>query len=311
MCVKTRFDESLLDTYKVGGILLFGNDVRGESRESLTDKVNRFQENSEIPLLVGIDEEGGSVSRLNNNSRLIDYVFESPRNLYAKGGMDAICEDTENKCSLLKSYGINVNFAPVCDISQNPGDYMYSRSLGATPEITADYITAVVGIMNADNVGAVLKHFPGYGSNGDTHKNVVKDSRTYEELSSRDFLPFSAGIDAGAGCVLVSHNIVECMDEEAPASLSMEVHRVLREELGFNGVIITDDLSMDGVLTFTDNKEAVVQAVLAGNDMLIATYYKEQYEAVLNAVNKGTISEDRLNESVERILRWKYSLGLF
>lgn len=310
LCVKDRFDEKLLDSYKIGGILLFGSDISGENRESLAAKITAFQENSEIPLLVGIDEEGGTVSRLNSNSRLIDYIFQSPRDLYAKGGLEAVSEDTVNKCALLNGYGINVNFAPVCDISEKNGDYMYQRSLGENPEVTADYVSTVVGIMNEYRVGSVLKHFPGYGSNGDTHKSVMRDSRDYDEFKQRDFVPFIAGMEAGAGCVLVSHNIVECMDADVPASLSPEVHRVLRDELGFDGVIITDDLSMDGVLDFMDNSEAAVQAVLAGNDMIIATYYQEQYSAVLKACREGRISEDRLNDSVRRVLIWKQSLGL-
>jgi beta-N-acetylhexosaminidase len=310
LCVKGRFDESVLDEYKVGGILLFSADVKGETRESLTAKIAAFQEKSDIPLLVGIDEEGGTVSRLNTNTTLVDYLFESPRSLYAEGGFEKIEEDTTFKCELLKSYGINVNFAPVCDISQNSGDYMYLRSLGESADITAEYISRIVDIMNDENIGEVLKHFPGYGNNGDTHSNIVYDTRSYDEIKNNDLKPFQAGIDAGADCILVSHNIVESIDDSLPASLSSKVHDILRNDMGFSGVAITDDLSMDGVLEFMDNDEAAVQAIIAGNDMIIATYYEDQYDAVLYAVKNGTISQERLNEAVTRILRWKQQLGL-
>jgi beta-N-acetylhexosaminidase len=310
LCVKGRFDESLLDEYKIGGILLFSDDVKGETRESLAEKVEAFQEKSDIPLLVGIDEEGGTVSRLNTNTTLIDYTFESPRTLYAEGGFDRIEEDTVFKCRLLKSYGINVNFAPVCDISQDAGDYMYLRSLGESADITAEYISRIVDIMNDEGIGGVLKHFPGYGNNGDTHSSIVYDTRSYEQIRDNDLKPFQAGIDEGADCILVSHNIVESIDDSLPASLSTRVHDILRNDMGFEGVAITDDLSMDGVLEFMDNDEAAVQAIIAGNDMIIATYYEDQFAAVLNAVKDGRISGGRLDEAVTRILKWKQQLGL-
>lgn len=310
LCVKGRFDESLISTYKVGGILLFGKDVSTETRDSLKAKIDAFQAASDIPLLVGIDEEGGTVSRLNTNSRLIDYIFQSPRDLYARGGFEAIENDSNYKCELLKSYGINVNFAPVCDMSDNPGEYMYPRSFGGDVLLTSEYVGRIVKSMTDNGIGCVLKHFPGYGPNGDTHKAVVYDTRPLSSFVEYDFMPFIAGIENGAGCVLVSHNIVDCMDSELPASLSERVHEILREDLGFEGVIITDDLSMDGVLEYMDNSEAAVQSIIAGNDMIIATYYQEQYNAVLNACKDGRITEERLNDAVRRVLRWKLSLGL-
>ena len=123
-------------------------------------------------------------------------------------------------------------------------------------------------------------------------------------------MPFIAGIEAGARCVLISHNVVKCMDTVNPASLSEKVHQVLREELGFNGVIITDDLVMDAITGVTDESKAAVKAVLAGNDMLISSSYEKQIKAVIDAVNSGEIPEDTINKSVVRILCWKMALGL-
>lgn len=308
VCVKSRFDESILEKYHFGGILFFYDDIKNDDRESLKQKINKFQENSDIPLFVGIDEEGGSVSRLNKNPKLIDYPFLSPRKLYEMGGFDEIAEDVNNKCDLLLEYGFNVNFAPVCDISFDPQDYMYERSFGQSVELTCDYVSVVVKNMDEKKVGSVLKHFPGYGNNGDTHKKIVHDYRSYDEFVEKDFLPFTAGIESNADCILVSHNIVECMDDTVPASLSPVVHDIIRDELEFDGVIITDDLSMDGVLHYMNNSEAAINAILAGNDMIIVTYYKEQYNAVLNAVLSGRIPEERLNNAVYRILKMKRKL---
>lgn len=159
-------------------------------------------------------------------------------------------------------------------------------------------------------MGCVLKHFPGYGNNVDTHTGVAVDERPYETFQKEDFLPFEAGVQAGAGCVLVSHNIVTCRDGEAPASLSPEWHRVLREELGFTGCIITDDLVMDAIQEYCDASSAAVQAVQAGNDLLCCSDYETQYPAVLAAVESGELSEERIEESALRVLRWKEELGL-
>ncbi|MBP3621734.1 MAG: beta-hexosaminidase [Lachnospiraceae bacterium] len=306
----SRFDASVLEEYPVGGIILFSSDFAGETQDSLKEKLDSFQTNSDIPLLLGVDEEGGDVVRVSNYSALASDRFLSPRDLYNQGGYDAVLNDTIHKSELLLSYGINVNFAPVCDVSLEPTDYMYSRSFGVSAEATADYIDIVVGAMEEENMGSVLKHFPGYGSNGDTHTDVIRDTRSYEEFVQNDFLPFKAGIEQGADCVLVSHNIVECMDSEWPASLSSKVIDTLREELGFEGVVITDDLMMGGVSNYVSEEESAVRAIIAGNDMILSTNYQLQYQSVLDAVLDGTISEERIDESVRRILLWKYELGL-
>lgn len=305
-----RFWSDILEQYPVGGIILFDGDFKGKSAQNLRDYISAFQDNSRYPLLMGVDEEGGTVIRLSKYSTYADAPFQSPRNLYSSGGFEAIREDTVLKSELLLSYGINVNFAPVCDISGDSDDFMYSRSISGDPEVVSEFAALSVSVMHDEGIGSVLKHFPGYGSNGDTHTDVIRDSRDYDTFVEQDFKPFQAGIDAGADCVLVSHNIVECMDSDMPASLSYEVHRILRSELGFNGVIITDDLMMNGVSAYVDVEESAVQAILAGNDMILSTYYDVQYQAVLDAVNAGTITEERLDASIRRILRWKYSLGI-
>ena len=164
--------------------------------------------------------------------------------------------------------------------------------------------------MNQEQVGSVLKHFPGYGNNSDTHSGLAYDNRSYESFQNNDFLPFQAGIEAGASMVLVSHNIVACMDEDMPASLSPAVHRILREELGFKGVIITDDLVMGAIKQYTGSTSPAVAAVEAGNDMLCSSDFLTHYNQLLEAVNNGTISERRLHQSIYRIICLKEELGL-
>ena len=152
--------------------------------------------------------------------------------------------------------------------------------------------------------------FSGLWEHADTHTGIAYDRRALETFEQADFVPFRAGIEAGAGGVLVSHNIVFAMDDALPASLSPEVHRILSEELGFDGVVITDDLAMDAIGQFTDGETAAVLAVEAGNDLLCCSDVETQYPAVLEAVQSGRITEERLDESVRRVLLWKLKLGL-
>lgn len=164
--------------------------------------------------------------------------------------------------------------------------------------------------MATQQMGSVLKHFPGYGNNADTHTGVAYDNRPYETFINEDFLPFKAGIDAGANVVLVSHNVVNCIDSTLPASLSGKVHEILRNDLGFSKVIVTDDLAMEGVRSFASDSAVAVLAVKAGNDLLCCTNFEEQVPAVIDAVRSGEISEAQIEESVYRILSMKLSLGI-
>lgn len=305
-----RFDGSILNEYPVGGVILFKGDFVGKTEQGVKDSIANLQNNSKIPLLIGIDEEGGTVVRLSCYSLLAPYQFRSPRDVYYAGGFAGIEEDTVTKSELLLSYGINVNFAPVCDVPDSNGDFIYTRSFSEDVELTEQYVQLMVETMNECNMGSVLKHFPGYGNNVDTHNSVARDLRSIEEFENVDLKPFQAGIDSGSWCILISHNIVECMDKDNPASLSADVHNLLRQDMKFGGVIITDDLMMNGIANLYTKEEAAVQAVLSGNDMILATDYQVQYEAVLNAVKSGRIKEEQLEESIKRILRWKYSLGL-
>ncbi len=304
------FDQNTFDTYHPGGIILFGQDVEYKTVSQLQAYIDTFQSYSTYPLFIGIDEEGGTVTRISGNSNLVDESFQSPRNLYEQGGFEAVIEDSHKKSSLLKSFGINVNFAPVVDYSVDSGDFMYRRAFGSNIDETCEFAERIVAAMKEDKMGCVLKHFPGYGNNGDTHTNIITDYREYDIFVEQDFLPFEAGIEAGADSVLVSHNIVVSMDEKYPASLSEKVHIILREDLGFDGVIITDDLAMSGVSDFVSADAAAVQAVQAGNDMMLVSDYAIQYDAVVAAVQNGEIDIQQIDESVKRIMKWKYNLGL-
>lgn len=299
-----------LETYQFGGYVLFGADFEDETPDSIRKTLSAYQEASTTPLLIAVDEEGGTVTRVSRYAAFRESPFPAPRWLYAEGGLEAVLQAEAEKSGFLRDLGINVNLAPVCDITTDEDAFMYDRSLGQDPQTTADVISAMVTVMTANQMGSVLKHFPGYGNNTDTHTAMAADSRSLEELESADLLPFAAGIDAGCGAILVSHTIVEALDPEMPATLSEKVHQYLREEMSFDGVIITDDLYMQAITDAYGAEEAAILAVLAGNDLLCCREYEIQYPAVLEAVQSGRISQEILDSAVLRILRWKEALGL-
>lgn len=308
-CPEEEAVKRAADLY-LGGYILFARDFEGKTKEQVTAEIRSYQDAAKLPMLIGVDEEGGKVTRISRYPQFRAEPFPSPQELDASGGLDAVREDAAEKGQLLRELGINLNFAPVCDVSEHPEDFIYGRSFGKDAAQTAQYVETVVRAMKKQNMGTVLKHFPGYGDNVDTHTGVAQDERPYETFETSDFLPFQAGIAAGADVVLVSHNVVECMDVQYPASLSPEVHKILREELGFDGVIVTDDLLMEGVKAFADDKGTAVLAVQAGNDLLCCTDFEVQVPAVLQAVENGEISEERVDEAVLRILKLKLGLGI-
>ena len=308
-CPETGAAEAVRQ-YHLGGFVLFDRDFQGENQDTMAQKIADYQNASDIPLLIAVDEEGGTVNRVSNHKAFRAYSFQSPRELYTKGGLELIHNTEAEKAQLLSGLGINVNLAPVCDITTNSGAFMYRRSLGQSPEVTGDFVADTIQTMGHFGVAAVMKHFPGYGNNADTHTGIARDSRDLETLETQDMQPFFAGIDAGGGAILVSHTIVEVIDPEYPASLSQAMNHYLRLAMGFDGVIITDDLSMDAIAAQYGTEEAAVLAVLAGNDLLCSTEFETQYSAVLKACRGGRISEETLNEAVAHVLRWKVQMGL-
>ena len=298
--------------YQFGGYLLFANNFKNNSYDKKRSQIKGYQKASKIKMLIAVDEEGGIVNRVSLCKQYRSSPFLSPRELYKKGGYSKIRKDTREKADLLLDLGINTNLAPVADVAYNSKNYIYSRTFSTSARSTSKYIKYVVREMGKKNLVSTLKHFPGYGNNGDTHSNIIHDKRSKKTFESRDLLPFAAGIDAGCDMIMVSHNIVECFDKKNPASLSKKVHNYLRKEMDFDGVIISDGLGMAGVVDFVggSKSEAAVRSILAGNDMICANDYKAQYKAVLKAVKSGRIKESQVNKSVTRILKLKLNRGI-
>jgi len=293
-----------------GGFILFGKDFAEKTKKEVIDNIASYQEKNKIPMIIGVDEEGGTVVRVSSNPLLSEERFKSPQELYSLGGLEEIKRDTLDKSKLLLSLGINLNLSPVADVSIDESDFINPRAFGKSAAYTATYVKTVVLAMNDAGISSTLKHFPGYGNNLDTHTGSAYDTRPYAEFIKNDFLPFKAGVESGAESILVSHNVVEAIDAVLPASLSKKALDILRNDMDFTGIIMTDDLSMGAVSQLKLDYSTEVMAVIAGNDMMIVTAYEKSFNSLLDAVNNGKISIDRINDSVLRILKWKYYMGL-
>lgn len=295
--------KDVLKKYQFGGYLFFAKDFRNKTKDEVISMINDLQSASKIPILTAVDEEGGIVVRVSSNPNLRSERFLSSQKLYELGGFDKIKEDTIEKSNLLKELGLNLNLAPVVDVSTNKDDYMYERSIGQNSDITAEYAKTVISASKGSGVSYTLKHFPGYGNNIDTHTASSIDNRSLDDIEKNDLPPFKAGIEAKAEAILVSHNIVDSIDNKNPASISQKVHKLLRKNLNFSGIVITDDLEM-GATKDIENKS--VKALLAGNDLLIVTDYLESINEIKNAINNKIITENDLDKKVLKILEWKY-----
>lgn len=296
-----------LNQYPVGGIIYFGKNIR--SAEQLTEMLANTAAYSRYPLFLAVDEEGGSVSRIaeaglaeNTGSAGTIGATADPAMAYAAG-----CDIAE----YLTAYGFNVDFAPVADIDSVENSIIGERAYGNDAAIVSSMAVSMVQGLEDNGVSACLKHFPGIGSSTeDTHNGMVVSDKTLEEFRAEEFLTFQSGIEAGTDFIMVSHMAVPAITgDNTPSSLSpMVVTDLLREELDYDGVIITDALNMEAITLYYGADEAAVLALKAGCDMILMPEdFELAYQGVLTAVQNGTISEERINDSLHRIYRIKWA----
>ena len=303
-------DTTYLNNFYPSGYILFAKDFNNHTKEQMAKELKDLQGISKYPLILGVDEEGGYVTRVSRYPAYRSEKFKSPRDYYLEGGYDLLEQTEKEKAELLKSIGLNLNLAPVADISTNEDDFIYIRTFGEDADKTSEYVTKMVGYANSNKINSTLKHFPGYGNNTDTHTGVAIDKREYSVFEENDYKPFEAGIKANVPSILISHNIVTCLDENIPSSLSSKVIGELRNKLGFTGIIMTDDLAMDAVKEYVDNGKAATMAINAGNDMIITSDFMSMKNELINSVKSKEISEDTINKAVTRVIAWKYYSGL-
>lgn len=294
----------------VGGIVYFADNL--QTREQCQAMLSGAQEAASLGLFLAVDEEGGSVSRLAKNGAMDMTVFPN---------MEQI-EDTQEARSVgetigteIRALGFNLDFAPVADVNSNPENSVIgARAFSSDPETAAERVAACVAGFRESGVLCTLKHFPGHGDTAaDSHYGAAVSEKTLEELEACAFLPFRAGIEAGADFVMVGHiGLPNVTGDNTPASLSYEITTgLLREKLGFDGIIVTDSLQMEAITDSYSAGQAAVAALQAGADILLMPENLDQaLSGVLDAVDSGTLTEQRIDESVRRILRVKLERGI-
>ena len=296
-----------LNEYPVGGVILMDQNL--SDPEQTAALIGNLQAFSVPDLFIAVDEEGGLVSRAADNlgTRAFFPMYE-----YREEGPDTAYENARAIGEDLSNLGFNLDFAPVADVWTNPEYTVIGRRAYSDDfEEAGVLVAAAVHGFHDGGVLCTLKHFPGHGDTSeDTHTGAARTERTLEELRAGEFLPFAAGIEAGADLVMLAHVTAPALDDEM-ASLSPEVVRVLREELGFTGVIVTDSLSMGAVTQAYPADEAAVRALEAGADLILMPEDLElAFRGVEAAVEEGRLSRERIEESVLRILTLKASYGI-
>lgn len=299
--------QQALNQYPVGGLIYFKQNIQSE--EQLKTMLENTAQYAKYPLFLAVDEEGGSVSRVAASG--IGPEADSAADIGATGNTDNAYQAGVSIGSTLSGLGFNLDFAPVADLANVDGSIMKERSYGADASTVSGFVTSMRAGLEEQGVTACLKHFPGIGATtGDTHEGMVSLDRTAEQFWAEELTVFQAGIDAGADMIMISHVSVPALtgDNEPCIFSRMLVTDILREQMHFNGVVITDALNMAAVSEYNTAEEAAVRAILAGCDMLLMPEdFEQAYQGVLKAVQNGNIAEERINDSLKRIYRIKYA----
>lgn len=305
---------TMVTQYNVGAVLIFPANNNVVSKTQLKGLIQQMQSNSTIPLAVAIDQEGGTVDRLVNldgarRSATAIGLTNDPAQATAAGVQDA--KD-------LSSYGINLNLAPVVDVTNVYNSQMYLRTFGDNPSLVTKMAAAYLqGLQQSGKVLGTLKHFPGLGDvAADPHNSVPHLNRSLSQLEAIDWAPYRSLIQQGnIHAIMVTHEIVSVVDASKPSSLSYKlVTGILRNQLGFNGVILTDSLTMEGITAYYTEAQAAALAIEAGSDLLMGASTPNDVALMITGIKQamasGEISQQRIDDSVRRILMLKYQMGL-
>lgn len=308
----TEQEIDVLQQYAPGGIILMGNNILSDSQ--VQELTGTLQDSSRIPLFIGVDEEGGIVSRLGQTDGITMKNVGSMQAIGASGDERQAYETGKTLAVGLSALGFNMDFAPVADVLTNPGNYeIGSRSFGSDAALVADMVRNEVQGLQEHGISAVTKHFPGHGGViGNSHNNLQYVDTSLDELRNTEFLPFQAAIQAETDVILISHLVLADVEPEYPSTLSESVVTgLLREELGYKGVIITDSFQMGSITENYSQSEAAVQAIQSGCDMiLMPAEYEACYQGILEAVQAGTLTEEQIDNACIRILRTKIKRGI-
>ena len=301
---------STVNNYHPGGVILFSENISNEAQAKKL--IGDLQNESRLPLFIAVDEEGGLVSRLKSlgGERLPDAA-----QVGRSGDFSQAFERGVTIAKSLQNLGFNVNFAPVADINTNSMNTVIgSRAFSPDPEIAGGMVSEFVRGLQGEGIAATLKHFPGHGdTKEDSHYGLASVTHDMDRLTEKELVPFQMGIDAGVGFVMIGHiSVPSITGNDEPALFSEKIITgILRDKMKFNGVIVTDALDMGAVTRYYSPGETAVKAILAGVDILLMPQDLDAaYNAVLDAVRNGEISESRIDESVRRILEMKARFGV-
>ncbi|MBQ7570204.1 MAG: hypothetical protein IJT22_04665 [Synergistaceae bacterium] len=295
-----------LAEYPAGGFAIFRKNILDP--EQLKSFIDDLKNACKISPVMAVDEEGGRIARIANHNKFNVTKFKSMEAIGRTGNAKNAYRAAQVIGGYLKEYGFTLNFAPVADINTNPENIIIGdRAFGSTPELVSKMAGAYLDGLHAQDMAGCLKHFPGHGdTKDDTHSGYAAVYKTWDELLKCELIPFIDNLDK-ADCIMTAHVTLESISGERPATLTSEIITgKLRDELGYKGVIITDALMMKAICDHYSSGEAAVLAIEAGNDILLMPDdYISAFNAILNAVKSGRISERRLDESVLRILDLK------
>lgn len=305
-------EPDLLRKYPVGGVILFGQNIVSEAQvKAFTKKIEEYALASQVfPPLIAVDEEGGSVIRIANK---LGYVQTPSAEEIGKTCDAALAyEAGKHIAQYLKPLGIHLDFAPVADVVTNEDAEIIGRSYGSDAEIVAGMAKEMRNGLRDGGIIPCYKHFPGHGAVEETHKGMGSSGRTLEEMRAMDWVPFREGISEEIEMIMISHLIMRGAGDTVPASLSsMAIQEFLRDELGYEGVVITDALRMGAITKYYSAGETAVMALRAGADfLLIPADFSDAVDAVMKAVNTGKISAKSIDESVARIIALKIRYGV-
>ena len=300
-----------LQDYPVGGFLFVGDNLEDASQTSsmLAGTQQHSQHAIGLPMFLCVDEEGGTVLRVGDNPGFAIVGEGDMRDIGDSGDTSAAYDAAYRTGSYLAELGFTVDFAPVADVVNGSSDTMALRSFGTSSSVVAPMVAAQVDGFSDAGILCCAKHFPGIGgAEGDSHDAEIYSYKTLDELYQDELIPFQSAIEEDVPFIMVGHlDLPSIVDGELPASLSYEiVTGLLREDLGYGGLIITDSLGMGAVYERFGPGESAVMAIEAGNDVLLVPYdFYESFDRVLDAVRSGRLSESRIDDSVRRILKTK------
>ncbi|GAA0099577.1 beta-N-acetylhexosaminidase [Paraclostridium bifermentans] len=301
---------TLINDFKVGGVILFSRNIEDSKQlKKLTSDI--IDTNQDIPLFISIDEEGGRVSRLPKDIK----KFESSKSIGDRGDEKYAYENGREIGGILKNHNINMNFAPVLDIYSNPKNTVIGdRAFGDNEKVVSSMGIATMKGLKDENIIPVIKHFPGHGDTEiDSHLGLPIVEKNLKQLNELELIPFNKAIENGVGAVMVSHILIKEIDDKCPATLSYTmINDILRNDMKFEDIVITDDMLMKAITDYISIEEASVKSIKAGADIILIgsdiNKTKSVIERIKLAVANNEISEGRIDKSVYRILKQKETL---